>query len=103
MRWRLVVKCKRTGGFRRLVANLVDTALNPPPLHRWRHLRNGSGGRGPVGGIQGRTGKSVLDVRQQQFLVLLLMMQTYDDEIGDLGAAVRKKSRHCRIDMRSVV
>ncbi len=99
---RLVVVRESLAG----VADLVHPFGDVDPFQR---RRGGRGGRERVAvrGPQGIGPEDVLDVREQQLLVLLLVVQAERDEamrrVLQVAADAAEESRHRRVDLIAVV
>ena len=87
------------------VADLGKAAGKIDPAGRRRLGLGRAQPPGAIGGPQRIGGEQRQNVRQQQFLMLLLVIDADLDEPGDLGAglhALREKIRQPRIDMRAI-
>ena len=62
-----------------------------------------SGAPEQIGGLQRVPREHVLDVHQEKFLVLLLMVQPQGDQVGEAGLiGIADKGVHCLVDELAV-
>src|SRR5260370_25314563 len=80
---RLIVKGKP----RARVSDPVEAFRKGRPFE-WGEAGRTGGGSLDIGRVEGIAGEDMLDVREHQFLVLLLMMQAKGHDGGDLGQSL---------------